>query len=99
MKPSSRRLLLACSAALVGLVPTAVAAQSFPAKPIRVINPASPGGNSDIFFRLLQQKMSEAIGQQFVMDYRPGAGGRSAASWSRGARPTVTRPAGLPQAS
>ena len=53
MKPSSRRLLLACSAALVGLVPTAVAAQSFPGKPIRVINPASPGGNSDIFFRLL----------------------------------------------
>jgi tripartite-type tricarboxylate transporter receptor subunit TctC len=49
-------------------------AQAFPAKPIRVINPASPGGNSDIFFRLLQPKMSEAIGQTFVMDYRPGAG-------------------------
>lgn len=48
--------------------------QSFPTKPIRVINPASPGGNSDIFFRLLQPKMSEAIGQQFIMDYRPGAG-------------------------
>ncbi len=57
------------------LVAAAAHAQTFPTKPIRVINPASPGGNSDIFFRLLQPKMSEAIGQQFVMDYRPGAGG------------------------
>ena len=39
-----------------------------------MINPASPGGNSDIFFRLLQPKMSEALGQPVVMDYRPGAG-------------------------
>jgi tripartite-type tricarboxylate transporter receptor subunit TctC len=58
---------VACAAA-------AAYAQPFPTKPIRVINPASPGGNSDIFFRLLQPKMSEAIGQQFIMDYRPGAG-------------------------
>ena len=41
---------------------------------MRVINPASPGGNSDIFFRLLQPKMSEVLGQPVVMDYRPGAG-------------------------
>lgn len=50
-------------------------AQSFPTKPIRIINPAAPGGNSEVFFRLLAPKMSEAIGQNFVMDYRPGAGG------------------------
>jgi tripartite-type tricarboxylate transporter receptor subunit TctC len=50
-------------------------AQPFPVKPIRVINPAAPGGNSDIFFRLLQPKMSEALGQPLVMDYRSGAGG------------------------
>jgi tripartite-type tricarboxylate transporter receptor subunit TctC len=49
-------------------------AQAFPSKAVRVINPASPGGNSDIFFRLLQPKMSEALGQPVVMDYRPGAG-------------------------
>lgn len=54
---------------------TGAHAQPFPSKSIRVINPASPGGNSDISFRLLQPKMNEAIGQQFVMDYRPGAGG------------------------
>jgi len=50
-------------------------AQSFPTKTIRVINPAAPGGNSDIFFRLLSPKMAEILGQQLVIDYRPGAGG------------------------
>jgi len=64
--------LLAASAAIGGAW-----AQNFPTKPIRVINPASPGGNSEFFFRLLSAKMSETIGQNFVMDYRPGAGGTS----------------------
>ena len=50
-------------------------AQQFPAKTVRVINPAAPGGNSDIFFRILSPKMSEALGQSVVIDYRPGAGG------------------------
>src|SRR5512132_3510080 len=53
----------------------ALHAQTFPTKPVRIINPAAPGGNSDIFFRLLQPKMNEALGQPIVMDYRPGAGG------------------------
>ncbi len=50
-------------------------AQAFPTKVVRVINPAAPGGNSDILFRLLQPRMSEVLGQNHVMDYRPGAGG------------------------
>ena len=58
----------------IGIVPSALA-QSFPTKVIRVINPAAPGGNSDILFRLLQPKMSEILGQPLVMDYRVGAGG------------------------
>src|SRR5688572_27854098 len=66
LHPSS--FILCCAFA------AAAGAQQFPTKPIRVINPASPGGNSDISFRMLQPKMNEAIGQQFVMDYRPGAG-------------------------
>jgi tripartite-type tricarboxylate transporter receptor subunit TctC len=53
----------------------AAGAQAFPTKVVRVINPAAPGGNSDILFRLLQPKMSEVLGQNLVMDYRPGAGG------------------------
>jgi tripartite-type tricarboxylate transporter receptor subunit TctC len=52
-----------------------ISAQQFPSKPVRVINPAAPGGNSDIFFRLLSPKMIEVLGQPVVIDYRPGAGG------------------------
>jgi tripartite-type tricarboxylate transporter receptor subunit TctC len=50
-------------------------AQPFPSKLIRVVNPAAPGGNSDVFFRLLQPKMTEVLGQQLVFDYRAGGGG------------------------
>ncbi len=53
----------------------AVQAQAYPNKPVRIVNPAAPGGNSEVFFRLLQPKMVEFLGQQLVMDYRPGAGG------------------------
>ncbi len=56
-------------------VATMAGAQAFPTKVVRVINPAAPGGNSDILFRLLQPRMSEVLGQNLVMDYRPGAGG------------------------
>ena len=69
------KVILHASAFILGCaLALAAGAQPFPSKPIRVINPASPGGNSDIFFRLLSPKMSEAIGQNFIMDYRPGAG-------------------------
>lgn len=50
-------------------------AQAFPTRPVRIVNPAAPGGNSDVFFRLLQPKMVEVLGQQLVIDYRVGAGG------------------------
>jgi tripartite-type tricarboxylate transporter receptor subunit TctC len=63
-------LLLALWAYAVG-----AQAQAYPVKIIRMINPASPGGNSDILFRLLSPKMGEILGQQLVIDYRPGAGG------------------------
>lgn len=72
----ARRLtLLSCVVAAMGAAAPSLHAQTFPTKPVRIINPAAPGGNSEVFFRLLQPKMSEALGQQFVMDYRPGAGG------------------------
>jgi tripartite-type tricarboxylate transporter receptor subunit TctC len=49
-------------------------AQPYPNKIIRVINPSAPGGNSDALFRVLSPKMIETLGQQLVMEYRPGAG-------------------------
>src|SRR5688572_32315073 len=72
MNSASVIALAACfAAACVG----EARAQTYPVKPVRIVNPAAPGGNSDIFFRLLQPKMSESLGQPIVMDYRPGAGG------------------------
>lgn len=53
----------------------ATPAAGFPARPIRLIVPHAPGGNSDTFGRILAQKMGDRIGQQVVVENRPGAGG------------------------
>lgn len=70
------RLALAFFCMTSALIAGPAGAQVYPSKLIRSINPASPGGNSDIIFRLLAGKMGEFLGQQLVADYRPGAGGR-----------------------
>ena len=51
------------------------AAQTYPAKPVRVIIPWPPGGANDIVGRIVFQKMSESLGQQFVIENRGGASG------------------------
>ncbi len=69
------RAMHSCTTALLLMAAAGGAwAQQYPAKLIRVINPAAPGGNSDLLFRLLSPKMIELLGQQMVMEYRPGAG-------------------------
>ena len=51
-----------------------VAAQGFPTKPIRLIVPYPPGGGNDTISRLLAPKFNEGLGQQLIVDNRPGAG-------------------------
>ena len=51
------------------------AAQSYPSKPIRWIVPSSAGGANDVLARIVGQKLTQAWGQQVVVDVRPGAGG------------------------
>ena len=50
-------------------------AQAYPVKPVRVIFPFPPGGPTDLLGRAIAQKLSDQMGQQFVADTRPGAGG------------------------
>ena len=56
--------LLACS--------TAVQAQSFPSRPLRLVLPYQPGGITDLVARTLAQKLNESTGQPVVVDNRPG---------------------------
>src|SRR6185369_9121123 len=50
-------------------------AQNFPTKPLRFIVPYAPGGGADIMARTMQVKLVALLGQQVVIDNRPGAGG------------------------
>src|SRR5687768_4226541 len=49
--------------------------QAYPAKPVRVIIPFPPGGANDIMARIVFPKLSEQMGQQFIIENRSGAGG------------------------
>jgi tripartite-type tricarboxylate transporter receptor subunit TctC len=61
--------------AVVSATSSAVHAQAYPSKPIRLIVPFPPGGGNDVIGRVVAQKLGERFGQQVVVDNRPGANG------------------------
>lgn len=78
MKPWTRRTLLAAMTLLA--VPFGAVAQgSYPDKPVRMVIAFPPGGPTDLVARVLAQKLTEQMGQQVVVDNKPGANGNIAA--------------------
>ena len=64
------------AAAVRVVVPPMVAAQpasTYPDRPVRVVNPSSPGGGADVISRIVMQEVSKSLGQTFIIDNRPGA--------------------------
>jgi tripartite-type tricarboxylate transporter receptor subunit TctC len=74
--PHRRRFLhLAAGAAALPAVSSFARAQAYPTRPVRIIVTFLAGGSNDIVARLMGQWLSERLGQPFVIENRPGAGG------------------------
>jgi len=71
-------LQAAAGAATLPFIARVAAAQDYPTRPVRVIVGQAAGSSSDIIARLIGQRLSERLGQQFVVEDRPGAGGNIA---------------------
>lgn len=72
-----RRFLLSAVlfAASAAMVPVFAQTEPYPSRPVRMVIPFAPGGASDFIGRILQAKLAEELGQQAVIDNRPGASG------------------------
>ena len=77
---NTRRSLLAWfSAPLAVAAARPVRADAYPARPVTLVVPFAPGGSTSVMARIIAERMAEILGQQFVVDNRPGAGGALAA--------------------
>jgi tripartite-type tricarboxylate transporter receptor subunit TctC len=74
-----RRLGRSVLAAVLAMLAAAAAAQTYPAKPVRILVGFAPGGGTDIMARVVAAKLGESMKQQFIVDNRPGANANLAA--------------------
>ena len=78
-----RVLKLSAAASLAsGLARPAIAQAGWPNRPVRILIPFTPGGGADTIARLTAIKMTEVLGQQFIVESKPGAGGNIAAEYT-----------------
>src|SRR5207302_1150769 len=73
--PRRQFLHLAAGAAALPVVSRIAGAQAYPSRPVRIIVGYPPGGGLDIIARFIGQWLSERLGQQFIVENRPGASG------------------------
>jgi tripartite-type tricarboxylate transporter receptor subunit TctC len=83
----TRAYVVSIALLLIGAMAAPLPAQTYPNKPIRFILPFPSGGPTDILGRIMCQKFSDALGQPFVPENRPGSGGNIGAEFAAKARP------------
>ena len=90
---SSRCVSIAGVVALAALLllPQIACAQNYPNRPVRLILPFGPGGVADVTARIVTEKLGEKLGQRFVIENMPGAGGINAARAVLSSPPTAIR--------
>ena len=71
----------ACAALLPAQAWSQQTAAKFPSRPVTLVQPYTPGGSTDIEARLYHQRLSEAMGQTVLLDYKPGAGSAVGTAW------------------
>src|SRR6188508_3298153 len=78
MGRSDMKLALSALMLFAAAVSAPVSAQDYPTRPITLVVPYAAGGGNDVMARTVAEKMSRTLGQQIVVDSRPGAGGNIA---------------------
>jgi tripartite-type tricarboxylate transporter receptor subunit TctC len=86
-KTLSRFLSAALAATAITLGSIAAQAQNYPARPVMVIVPFAAGSASDVVTRIMLNKMGNSLGQNFIVENRPGAGGNSGTAYAARATP------------
>jgi tripartite-type tricarboxylate transporter receptor subunit TctC len=85
MSHVTRRLTIAVLALLA--LTAQGAAQNYPERVVRIVNPYPPGGSVDVMARILAQKLSDNLGQQFIVENRSGGGGNTGSDFVAKAEP------------